>query len=155
MIWLSCAFFSSVWMAHFFFFFWFCWCMWHWFLNLRSDLESVLVAIFDHLFKQDNSDPISSLSKDGVGILLDAAVFTKHEEGSAEECMSFQEFRSWCNTLPSVRKFLGSLLMPPDPGINLCFMCWVPVWIYCMIYIFVLWSYIDESQRCINHTRIK
>ncbi|XP_010104804.2 TLD domain-containing protein 1 [Morus notabilis] len=75
----------------------------------RSDLEAVLVAIFDHIFKGDNS------SKDSVGIFLDSAVFTKHDEGT-EECMSFQEFRSWCTILPSVRKFLGSLLVPPDPG---------------------------------------
>lgn len=85
-------------------------------MNLRSDLESVLVAIFDHLFKQDISDHKSILSKDGMGVFFDAAVFTKHDEGSSEDFMSFQEFRSWCNTLPSVRKFLGSLLMPPDPG---------------------------------------
>lgn len=81
----------------------------------RSDLESALVAIFDHIFKGDNSESKSGSSKDNVGIFLDAAVFTKHNEGT-EECMSFQEFRSWSTILPSVRKFLGSLLLPPDPG---------------------------------------
>ncbi|OAY71543.1 hypothetical protein ACMD2_22645 [Ananas comosus] len=30
--------------------------------------------------------------------------------------MSLADFRNWCNLVPSVRKFLGSLLLPPDSG---------------------------------------
>ncbi|ONH95975.1 hypothetical protein PRUPE_7G099200 [Prunus persica] len=51
----------------------------------RSDLECVLVAMFDNIFNMDNS-----------------------EHGS--------NFRTWCTLLPSVRKFLGSLLIPPNQG---------------------------------------
>lgn len=112
----------------------------HWLLNFRSDLESALVAIFDHIFKGDNSESKSGSSKDNVGIFLDAAVFTKHNEGT-EECMSFQEFRRWSTILPSVRKFLGSLLLPPDPGILICFMglfFWFAVCFCSIVYIFDL-----------------
>ncbi|GLT34062.1 hypothetical protein SLA2020_086080 [Shorea laevis] len=30
--------------------------------------------------------------------------------------MSFEDFRKWCTLIPSLRKFLGSLLIPSDPG---------------------------------------
>lgn len=91
-------------------------------LDFRSDVESVLVAIFETLFKRDGSEPLLSSSKDSVGIFLDAAKFSKHDESHPEESMSFEDFKSWCTILPSVRKVLGSLLMPPDPGILICFM---------------------------------
>jgi hypothetical protein len=32
--------------------------------------------------------------------------------------MSLSDFRSWCTLLPSSRKFLGNLLMPPDSGLS-------------------------------------
>lgn len=56
-----------------------------------------------------------------MDIFLNAATFSKIVDGSAEESMSFEDFRNWCTLLPSVRKFLGSLLMPPDPGFLLIF----------------------------------
>ncbi|PON43705.1 Parvalbumin [Parasponia andersonii] len=82
----------------------------------RSDLESILVAIFETLFRKDSSEPWLSSSKDSVGIFLAAANFSKHDEGHPEDSMSFEDFKGWCTILPSIRKFLGSLLMPPDPG---------------------------------------
>ncbi|KAM6547684.1 hypothetical protein CsatB_019360 [Cannabis sativa] len=84
----------------------------------RSDLETVLVTIFEILFhdQPDSSESHLSSSKDSVGIFLDAAKFSKHDESHPEESMSFEDFRSWCSILPSVRKLLGSLLMPPNPG---------------------------------------
>ncbi|KAF3774725.1 TLD domain-containing protein 1 [Nymphaea thermarum] len=44
-----------------------------------------------------------------VEVLLNAATFSVEVRGS-EHTMSFNEFRNWCNLLPSVRKFLGGLL---------------------------------------------
>ncbi|KAJ0088766.1 hypothetical protein Patl1_32670 [Pistacia atlantica] len=59
----------------------------------RSDLESVLIAMLDSIF----STKISGT-------------------GCNEESMSFEDFKAWCTLIPSARKFLGSLLMHPDPG---------------------------------------
>ncbi|XP_062112615.1 uncharacterized protein LOC133823780 isoform X2 [Humulus lupulus] len=84
----------------------------------RSDLEAVLVAIFEILFHDQPNSSKSHLSssKDSVGIFVDAANFSKHDESHPEESMSFEDYKSWCTILPSVRKLLGSLLMPLNPG---------------------------------------
>lgn len=82
----------------------------------RSDIEAVLVVIFEDLFSSENSELAIKPSGELVDIFLDAASFSKHGEGYTESGMSYEDFRSWCSLLPSVRKFLGNLLMPPDPG---------------------------------------
>ncbi|KAL6145504.1 hypothetical protein ACLB2K_056190 [Fragaria x ananassa] len=82
----------------------------------RSDLEGVLVAMFEYIFKTENSEPGSNTYRETVNVFLNAARFTKHDEGHTEESLSFEDFRNWCTLLPSVRKFLGSLLIPPDQG---------------------------------------
>ncbi|KAF5473513.1 hypothetical protein F2P56_010118, partial [Juglans regia] len=82
----------------------------------RSDLKSVLSAMFETIFSEKDTELGSSSHKDIADIFLKAATFSKHVDGSAEKSMSFEDFRNWCTLLPSVRKFLGSLLMPPDPG---------------------------------------
>ncbi|KAL1196952.1 hypothetical protein V5N11_024751 [Cardamine amara subsp. amara] len=74
----------------------------------RSDLESVLVVVFKSVF---STDAESSDYKEMVDALLNAATFSKSDDGS-EKGMSFEDFRSWCSLVPAIRKFLGSLLMP-------------------------------------------
>lgn len=83
----------------------------------RSDLESVLVVILKSVFSTESSDAESSDYKEMVDALLNAATFSKSDDGS-EKGMSFQDFRSWCSLVPTIRKFLGSLLMPPGPGFS-------------------------------------
>ncbi|XP_043694604.1 MTOR-associated protein MEAK7 isoform X2 [Telopea speciosissima] len=82
----------------------------------RSDLEAVLVAMLDAVFPPKNAEPGLNAQKDAVDIFLNTATFSKEVDGSGEKSMSFEDFKSWCSLLPSVRKFLGCLLMPPDPG---------------------------------------
>ncbi|XP_061355170.1 uncharacterized protein LOC133299700 isoform X2 [Gastrolobium bilobum] len=82
----------------------------------RSDLESVMTAIFNNILCIKDSETTSSSHLDIVNIFLNAANFSVHDEGCTEETMSFEDFRSWCTHLPSVRKLLGSLLLPPDSG---------------------------------------
>nr|GLL24684.1 TLD domain-containing protein 1 [Ipomoea trifida] len=82
----------------------------------RSDLEAVLTAMLDNIFSQTCSQHGPGSHSEVIGILLNAANFTTDSKKSAESCMSYEEFRKWCALLPSVRKFLGSLLMPSDPG---------------------------------------
>ncbi|XP_006287755.2 TLD domain-containing protein 1 isoform X1 [Capsella rubella] len=80
----------------------------------RSDLESVLVVILKTVFSTESSNAESSDYKEMVDALLNAATFSKSDDGS-EKGMSFADFRSWCLLVPTIRKFLGSLLMPPGP----------------------------------------
>lgn len=101
--------------------------MLHWIC--RSDLETVMIAIFNDILRIKGSDDRSSSHEDIVNIFLNAANFSKHDEGGTEETMSFEDFRSWCTHLPSVRKLLGSLLLSPDSGIASLnfqhFCCWL------------------------------
>lgn len=82
----------------------------------RSDLESVLVVILKSVFSTESSETESSDYKEMVDSLLNAATFSKSDDDGSEKRMSFEDFRSWCSLVPSIRKFLGSLLMPPSPG---------------------------------------
>lgn len=77
----------------------------------RSDLEAVLTTMLDDIFSSEHG---SSSHQEVMDIFINAATFSKHHNECAEKCMSFEDFRSWCALLPSVRKFLGSLLMPSD-----------------------------------------
>lgn len=84
----------------------------------RSDIEAVLIVMLDDILC---SEPESNPHQDIVSIFLNTANFSESHEGCAESSMSFEDFRQWCALLPSVRKYLGSLLSPSDPGF--CFYC--------------------------------
>lgn len=79
---------------------------------VRSDLEAVISEILDSIYSQRNSEPSSVSERRLISIFLDAAEFTKDNEGSSERSMSFDDFRSWCRLVPSARKFLAKLLKP-------------------------------------------
>jgi len=81
-------------------------------------LESVLIAIFNDLLCIEGSKDGSSSHQDIVNIFLSAANFSIHDEKCTEEAMSFEDFRSWCAHIPIVRKLRGSLLLPPDSGLD-------------------------------------
>ncbi|KAE8672472.1 TLD domain-containing protein 1-like isoform X2 [Hibiscus syriacus] len=82
----------------------------------RSDLESGLVTMFDHIFHLKGSQPESSSSCYMVETFLNAATFSKDNGERNDKSMSFEDFRCWCTLVPSVKKFLSNLLVPPDPG---------------------------------------
>lgn len=82
----------------------------------RCDIESVLAAILRSIFSLEASNPGLNSHREIINVFLNSAKFSKVVEGAAEKSMSFEDFRSWCALLPSVRKFLGSLLIPPDAG---------------------------------------
>lgn len=82
----------------------------------RSDVETVLLAIFESLFSLKDSHLVSGPNECTANVFLNAATFSKDDKEGARDAMSFEDFRSWCSLLPSVRKYLGSLLMPPGPG---------------------------------------
>ncbi|CAH9127763.1 unnamed protein product [Cuscuta epithymum] len=82
----------------------------------RSDLEAVLNAMLDDIFSHKCSEGGPGSNSDIIDILLSAANFTIDTQNPAARCMSYGDFRKWCELLPSVRKFLGSLLKPSDSG---------------------------------------
>ncbi|CAN6349029.1 unnamed protein product [Urochloa humidicola] len=81
----------------------------------RSDLESVLASIHETVFAE-NKEVGEGSSNRTFEAFLNSAVFSKDAEGVSEKSMSLSDFRNWCSLLPSLRKFLGNLLMPPDSG---------------------------------------
>ncbi|OAY84894.1 TLD domain-containing protein 1 [Ananas comosus] len=82
----------------------------------RSDLEAVLKSIYETIFSPENDKTGAHSQQETLEVFLNAATFSKQIEGRTEKFMSLADFRNWCNLVPSVRKFLGSLLMPPDSG---------------------------------------
>lgn len=79
-------------------------------------METVLLAIFESLFSLKDSHLVSGPNECTANVFLNAATLSKDDKEGARDAMSFEDFRSWCSLLPSVRKYLGSLLMPPGPG---------------------------------------
>ncbi|KAF9591436.1 hypothetical protein IFM89_004134 [Coptis chinensis] len=82
----------------------------------RTDVEAVLNAILDAIFCPKDAESGMSSPKGSIDVFLNAGTFSKKLEGFAENSMTFEDYKSWCSFLPSVRKFLGSLLMPPYTG---------------------------------------
>lgn len=81
----------------------------------RSDLEAVLSSLYDTIFSQNGVQPCLRSQPDTMEVFFSAATLSKEVEGT-ESSMSLADFKNWCRVLPSVRKFLGSLLTPPDSG---------------------------------------
>lgn len=81
----------------------------------RSDLESVLTAIFNYVFSSTNNEPGLDSHQDAIQIFVRAATFSENNER-----FTYEDFKNWCTLLPSIRKFLGSLLIPPDMGRHGC-----------------------------------
>ena len=77
--------------------------------------------MFETIFSTKDAELGPSSHKDDADIFLNAATFSKHDDGCSEKSMSFEDFRNWSTLLPSVKKFLGSLLIPPDAGFLLIF----------------------------------
>lgn len=81
----------------------------------RSDMESVLESIHETIFTE-NKEARGGSNKRAFETFLNSAAFSKDVEGVSGKSMSLSDFRNWCIVMPSLRKFLGSLLMPPDSG---------------------------------------
>ncbi|KAI4378654.1 hypothetical protein MLD38_016105 [Melastoma candidum] len=82
----------------------------------RSDLESVLTTVFDNVFDSKYNDKGFGKHHDVLDLYLDSAQFSRTNDGNGEKIMSFEDMRNWFSLLPSVRKFLSSLLIPPGQG---------------------------------------
>jgi hypothetical protein len=76
-----------------------------------------LASIHETVFAE-NKEVREGSNNRAFEALLNSAVFSKDAEGVSEKSMSLSDFRSWCTLLPSLKKFLGNLLMPPDSGLS-------------------------------------
>lgn len=72
----------------------------------RSDLEAALSSVLVSLFPDADAS---------AAAFLDAAALSETARGG-EPVLGFEDFKSWCRLLPSLRKFLGSMLAVPDSG---------------------------------------
>ncbi|KAJ3671375.1 hypothetical protein LUZ60_007454 [Juncus effusus] len=86
----------------------------------RDDIESILDSIQKIIFSEEKDQ---SVNKKRMEVFLSPIFSSENEsEGSEGKFMSFRDFKNWCNFVPSVRKFLTSLLIPPNlgkPGIQI------------------------------------
>lgn len=82
----------------------------------RSDLESVMITVFDSVFSPKRVQTAGSPKQEDLHIFLDSANFSETVQGHGDRRMSLEDLRRWFALVPSVRKFLGSLLVPADSG---------------------------------------
>ncbi|XP_047318902.1 MTOR-associated protein MEAK7 [Impatiens glandulifera] len=75
----------------------------------RSDVEVALSEMLVHIFSHEHG---SNFHQHAVNIFLESAKFSGKEESLAESIMSFDDFKLWCSLIPSIKKYLGSLLIP-------------------------------------------
>lgn len=98
----------------------------------RSDLESVMITVFGSVFSPKRVQTGGSPKQQDLRIFLDSANFSENAQGHGDQSMSLEDLRRWFAVVPSVRKFLGSLLVPPNsgflsPGLN----CVKTSWLNC------------------------
>ncbi|KAJ8449229.1 hypothetical protein Cgig2_021693 [Carnegiea gigantea] len=81
----------------------------------RSDVQAVLAAILADLFPSKDHKPGSSSHPRLLDAIVSAPTFPT-DGGRNDKSMSFEDFKNLCDHVPSFRKYLGSLLTPPDSG---------------------------------------
>lgn len=59
--------------------------------------------------------PDASLPDSVIQGFVNSAPFSVKNDRD-EECMSTQDFHTWCLVVPSIKKFLSSLMTQPSPG---------------------------------------
>jgi hypothetical protein len=60
--------------------------------------------------------PDASLPEGSLQAFLEAASGAEHVEDAAAPHMSLEGFRKWCASVPSIKKFLTTLLKGPVAG---------------------------------------
>ncbi|KAL2900089.1 TLD domain-containing protein 1 [Bienertia sinuspersici] len=82
----------------------------------RSDLQAVLAAILDELFPLKDNESGKKSNQYIIDEILSAATFSKDDGEGDTKSMSSEDFKDLCSYIPSLRRYLGSLLLPPDAG---------------------------------------
>lgn len=85
-------------------------------LLCRTEVEGVILSILQTVLGSKDAVLDASLPEGILQAFLDAASFAENEEGAGALCMSLEDFRKWCTLVPSVKKFLTTLLKGPMAG---------------------------------------
>lgn len=93
------------------------------------------MAILDDVLSMRSTESKPCSHSETMDVFLNAATFPGNAGTGTDESMSYEDFRHWCSLVPSARKFLGSLLMPPKPGFMLLFSSSCPVTNLCLVWI--------------------
>lgn len=80
----------------------------------KTEVESVMLSILATVLGPN----YASLPEESPQAFLSAAEFSLDSQGEGEPCMSMQQFRKLCTAIPSIKKFLASLLTPPNAGLG-------------------------------------
>jgi hypothetical protein len=83
----------------------------------RAEIEAVLLSILETVLSPKDAVPDASLPEESLQAFLNAASFTDEVEGDDGPFMSSQNFQKWCTLVPSIKRFLATLLKSPAPGV--------------------------------------
>jgi hypothetical protein len=73
-----------------------------------------MISVLETVLSPKDTIIGDSLPEHAVQTFINAANFIPASECGGQR-MSFEDFREWCNLVPSLKKFLGSLLTSPVP----------------------------------------
>ena len=80
-------------------------------------MEGVVLSILQTVLGSKDAVPDASLPEGSLQAFLEASSFTEEVEGEAEPSMTLEDFRKWCASVPSIKKFLTTLLKGPVAGL--------------------------------------
>lgn len=78
-------------------------------------MEAVVLSILETVLGPSEAVVGDSLLEQSVQGFVNAATFSR---GDSEACLTVEEFRKWCGLVPSVKKFLGTLMSAPSRGVS-------------------------------------
>ncbi|CAM6129762.1 unnamed protein product [Calypogeia fissa] len=82
----------------------------------KTEVESVMLSILVTVLGSKDGVTEANLPEDSLQAFLSATEYSENSEEEAEPCMSMKDFRKMCTAIPSIKKFLASLLTPPRAG---------------------------------------
>lgn len=86
-------------------------------LVCRAEVEGVILSILQTVLGSKDAMPDASLPEGSLQAFHQSASFTDEVEGEDAPSMSLEDFRKWCASVPSIKKFLLTLFKGPVPGI--------------------------------------
>lgn len=83
---------------------------------LRSELEAVIISALQTVLSPKDAIVGINLPEDSIQVFINSVKFTQGSEGDSNPHVSFEDFKRWFAQIPSIKKFLGSLLTPQKSG---------------------------------------
>lgn len=83
----------------------------------RTEVEGVILSVLQTVLGSKDAVPDASLPEGSLQAFHKSASFTKAVEEENAASMSLEDFRKWCAAVPSIKKFLSTLLKGPVAGL--------------------------------------